>query len=160
MFDLTVVSNRIKRGDMLLLLLYAKDEHNKMSPIKGKTRLQKELFLAQKKLREMGIITYYSFLPYKLGPYSVELYDDVEWMSHEGVLSVKKINLGEKGIYAEFSITRKGMADIEDKMKEEIIRHAYGAIEEIKQNYNNMNITELVEYTHQVFPDYVQKFEN
>lgn len=141
---------------MLLLLLYASGPSGqRCEPIRGKTRLQKEVFLAQKNLRQVGIFTYYPFRPYKLGPYSKELYDDIEWMVHEGVLEVRKIDLGEYGICAEFVITDKGEREIKKKIEEENLKEAYEVIRETKNRFNRINVVDLVKLTHTLFPEYV-----
>ena len=115
--ELRAQTQRIERSDLLLLLLYAPGSSNqKFETIKGKTRLQKEVFLAQKDLRSSGIFTYYPFRPYKYGPYSIELYDDIDFMEYEGIITVKKIDLNNKGKYAEFSITKKGKKEIRDNI--------------------------------------------
>lgn len=147
---------RISRSDMLLLLLYAEGQSKqKCEAIKGKTRLQKEVFLTQKKLRDVGIFTYYSFRPYKLGPYSKELYDDIELMSYEEVIEVRKIDLEDKGIYAEFRITEKGKKEIEKKMSGEKLDKAFEVATEIKKSYNSLDVVKLVRLTHELYPEYV-----
>jgi len=149
---------RISRSDMLLLLLYAPGPSGqKCEPIRGKTRLQKEVFLTQKSLRDAGIFTYYPFRPYKLGPYSKDLYEDIEWMEHEGVLEVRKVNLGENGIYAEFRITDKGRIEIERKIRRPGLSKAYDIAEQIKNRYNMINVVNLVKLTHNLYPDYVKQ---
>jgi len=148
---------RIERTDMLLLLLYASGPSGrKCEPIRGKTRLQKEIFLTQKELRKAGIFTYYSFRPYKLGPYSEELYDDIEYMEYEGVLEVLKIDLGEYGIYAEYRITDKGRREICRKIREYSLEKAYEVAREIKTRFNGINLVDLVRFTHTRYPEYVR----
>jgi len=141
---------------MLLLLLYASGPSGyECEPVRGKTRLQKEVFLTQKSLREAGIFTYYPFRPYKLGPYSKELYDDIEYMEYEGVLEVRRANMGENGIYAEFRITEKGRREIEEKLKNEVLKEAHGVAENVKKQFNDMNLVDLVRLTHGLYPEYV-----
>ena len=161
--DIMVVNElktqRIERSDLLLMLLYAPGSSNQKcartrEPIKGKTRLQKEVFLAQKDLRSSGIFTYYPFRPYKYGPYSIELYDDIDFMEYESIITVKKIDLNNKGKYAEFSITEKGKKEIEEKIENGELLEAYKIIEKIKKQYNDMNIVRLVELTHRLYPEY------
>jgi uncharacterized protein len=150
------IEKRISRSDMLLLLLYAPGPSGQIGePIRGKTRLQKELFLTQKNLRDAGIFTYYPFQPYKLGPYSKELYEDIEWMEYEGVLKTEKLDLGEYGICAEFRITDKGRREIETKIQEQSLKKAFEIATETKNRFNALNVVELVRLTHELYPDYV-----
>lgn len=148
---------RISRADMLLLLLYAEGpSKQKGEAIKGKTRLQKEVFLTQKKLRDVGIFTYYSFKPYKLGPYSKELYDDIELMEYEGVIEVRRIDMGQEGVFAEFQITRKGKLEIENKIRRmKQLQKAYEVATEIKMCFNTLDVVELVKLTHERYPEYM-----
>ena len=140
----------------LLLLLYAPGPSGQIGePIKGKTRLQKEVFLTQKNLRDVGVFTYYPFRPYKLGPYSKELYEDIEWMEYEGILEREKCDLGEYGIYVEFRITNKGRREIERKIQEQNLNRAYEVALETKTRFNSMNVVELVRLTHSLYPEYV-----
>lgn len=141
---------------MLLLLLYAEGpSRQKGEAVKGKTRLQKEIFLTQKKLRDVGIFTYYSFRPYKLGPFSKELYDDIELMEYEGVIEVEEMDLGEEGVYAEFRITDKGKQEIESKISKKKLHKAYEVAAEIKKAFNTLDVVKLVKLTHERYPEYV-----
>jgi len=141
---------------MLLLLLYAPGSSGqRCEPIRGKTRLQKEVFLTQKNLREAGVFTYYPFRPYNLGPYSKELYDDIEWMQYEGVLEIKKLDLDDFGICAEFRITKNGVREIEKKVKKQKLERAYEIAVETKRRFNAMNVVDLVKFTHSLYPEYV-----
>ena len=147
---------RISRADMLLLLLFAEGpSKQKGETIKGKTRLQKEVFLTQKKLRDVGIFTYYSFKPYKLGPYSKELYDDIELMEYEGVIEVRRVDMGQEGVFAEFQITSKGKSEIENKIRTKQLQKAFEVATEIKTRFNTLDVVELVKLTHEQYPEYV-----
>lgn len=141
---------------MLLLLLYAPGPSGQeCEPIRGKTRLQKEVFLTQKSLRDAGIFTSYPFRPYKLGPYSKELYDDIEWMEYEGVVEVARLNLGEYGICAEYRITEEGRREIEGKIERQDLNRAYEIAREMKNRFNTINLVELVRLTHTLYPEYI-----
>ncbi|MGQ9708816.1 MAG: hypothetical protein ACUVUR_08115 [bacterium] len=68
------------RKDLLLLLLYVRGRTGRPAePILGMTRMMKLLFIAFTELALDTLIRRpYRFLPYKLGPFSPELYDDLE----------------------------------------------------------------------------------
>jgi len=72
--------NLTDRLDLLLLLLYAPGRTNRFAePLLGMTRITKLLFLALTELNLKKLTrTSYRFVPYKLGPFAPELYDDLE----------------------------------------------------------------------------------
>lgn len=75
----------ISTRDLLLLLLNAWSERGSRG-LGGMTRLQKLLFLLD---REEGLHATgngFQFEPYKAGPYSSKLYDDLEFLENLGLL--------------------------------------------------------------------------
>jgi len=147
--------DRMNRTDLLLLLLYAAGPTEKYcETIGGKTRLQKEVFLAQKGLRDNNIKSNYYFRPYHYGPYSIELYDDVNWLISEGIIEIRKIRLEKRGIYTEYKLTSKGITEMEQKIDDPNLKKSFEIISGIKKQYNRMNIVSLVEYTHNKYPEY------
>src|SRR3989344_6285597 len=68
----------LEKSDMILLLLYGRGAKGHFSePIQGITRLMKLLFLLEK---EAGINDGFSFVPYKMGPFSSEVYPELEFL--------------------------------------------------------------------------------
>ena len=76
------------RRRLLLLLIYAPGISSEVNePIWGITRLQKLLFLAKQETRaEEWLQIAYDFAPYRFGPYSSELYDDIEYLESFDIL--------------------------------------------------------------------------
>jgi uncharacterized protein YwgA len=143
-------------SDLLLLLLYAPGPSGeKNEPIKGKTRLQKELFLAQKQLRDEGVSRPFSFMPYDMGPYSKELYNTIDWLVHKGLITVQQ-KITDHGIYPEYKLTEKGIKEVEDMIRRQRLSKILNVIQTIKQKYNQMNLTQLVELTHLLYAEYVR----
>jgi uncharacterized protein YwgA len=146
-------------ADILLLLLYAPGPTGKINePIRGKTRLQKELFLAQKQLRDEGVSHPFTFMPYDMGPYSKELYNTIDWLVHKGLITVEQ-KITDYGIYPEYKLTEKGLKEVEDMILRRGLRKVFNVIQTIKQKYNQLNLTQLVELTHLLYPDYVHPRE-
>lgn len=147
--------DRMNRTDLLLLLLYAAGPSGKnCETIGGKTRLQKEVFLAQKDLKDNNIKSNYYFRSYHYGPYSIELYDDVNWLASEGIIEIRKIRLEKRGIYTEYKLTRKGIEEMEQKLDDPKLKKSFDIISRIKKEYNKMSIVSLVEFTHKKYPEY------
>lgn len=83
-----------RRSDLLLLLLYVRDRLGRTgSGICGITRIQKLLFLATHELGcPVPIRNPYRFQPYRLGPFSAEVYDDIELLAQAGILSRQDVD--------------------------------------------------------------------
>lgn len=144
--------------DLLLLLLYARGSSGQINePIGGITRLQKELFLVQKTLQDEGIKYKYPFRPYRMGPFSRDLYRDIEWLKSEKIIEEKRLYIKDKGIYRIFKLTPKGRKEVSNLTKKPTTSRMLTVVEQTKRRYNSMNLLDLVEFTHQVFPEYVQK---
>jgi len=77
----------MERKDIILVLL----ESNK-KPIVGTTRLQKLLFLIEKEKKVIPEVEEFDFEPYKFGPASKELYDDLDFLENIGFLTKAKNN--------------------------------------------------------------------
>ena len=77
------------RRRMLVVLLFVPGPRGvKAEPIRGVTRLQKLLFLATQETEAKRILgVAYDFDPYRFGPYSAELHDDVEFLESLGLIS-------------------------------------------------------------------------
>lgn len=144
--------------DLLLLLLYAQGSSGKINePIRGITRLQKELFLVQKTLQNEGIKYKYQFRPYRMGPFSRDLYRDIEWLKTENKVDEERLFFEDKGVYRIFKLTPEGLEEVSNLIKEHTALRILEVVEQIKKRYNSMRLIDLVEFTHQVFPEYVQK---
>ncbi|MEN9978739.1 MAG: hypothetical protein ABIK38_00135 [candidate division WOR-3 bacterium] len=85
------------RLDLLLLLLYAPGRTGRFAePLLGMTRITKLLFIALKELELDRLVPrHYQFVPYKLGPFSPEIYSDLELLISAGL--VRAIRLEPDG---------------------------------------------------------------
>lgn len=79
--------SEIGRRDLLLLLLGVGSETDVTEGVGGITRLQKYLYLLEQEehLEPTGVG--FEFTPYKAGPYSSRLYDDLEFLENLGLIS-------------------------------------------------------------------------
>ena len=148
---------RLNRMDLLLLLLLADGNKGTNEPIEGKTRLQKQLFLSQKKLKDHKIDKPYSFRPYYYGPYCKEIYSDIDLLKKDGVIKEEQKVDCYAGIVQVFSLTPQGVAEVQNLIKSPTILEQYDIIREIKKEFNSMSVVDLVDYTHEAFKDYATK---
>jgi uncharacterized protein len=148
---------RLNRMDLLLLLLLADGNKGINEPIEGKTRLQKQLFLSQKKLKDHKIDKPYSFRPYHYGPYCKEIYSDIDLLEKDGVVQEEQKVDNCGGIVRIFSLTPQGITEIQRMLGSAAIRDQYEIIREIKKEFNSMSVVDLVDYTHEAYKDYATK---
>jgi len=170
-------TNITSATDVLLLLLYAPGTKNEEGEeIKGITRLEKLMFLLYKQSSFKDVIGKdYKFDSYDYGPFSSEIFDDIEALKISGILheetfmgeklesidfeenemnvnedisnilSMKKYKLTKKG----FAISKILFDSINDKQKAEIIN--------IKKKFNSIPITNLLTYVYNNYPDVTKK---
>jgi uncharacterized protein YwgA len=142
--------------DLLLLLLLADGDKGINEPIEGKTRLQKQLFLSQKMLKDNKIEKPYSFRPYYYGPYCKDIYSDIDLLKKDGIVKEEKVdNFG--GIVRVFSLTPQGVSEVQGMIKKSAIRQQYNIIRAVKKQFNAMSVVDLVDFTHDAFKEYAGK---
>uniref|UniRef100_A0A7C3EL94 Uncharacterized protein n=1 Tax=candidate division WOR-3 bacterium TaxID=2052148 RepID=A0A7C3EL94_UNCW3 len=85
------------RLDLLLLLLYAPGRTGRFAePLLGMTRITKLLFIALNELKLGQLVPRpYRFVPYKLGPFAPEIYQDLELLISAGL--VRAVSLEPDG---------------------------------------------------------------
>src|SRR5438552_17942999 len=76
----------IGRRELLLLLIGVDPRGTTAGSISGLTRLQKFLFLLERQGHIVPTGTGFDFEPYKAGPYSSKLYDDLELLENLGLI--------------------------------------------------------------------------
>lgn len=153
--DLIKQEKRLSRLDILLLLLKNGSSGRSKGAIRGKTRLQKLLFLVQDELKNRGYNAKYAFRPYLYGPYSRELYTDIEWLRMNDLIKVRTFS-GEIGILTDFAITGKGKERLTHKMDSQICKNVDEIIKTVTDKYDQMSVAQLVDFVHNNHPDYDQ----
>jgi len=148
--------SRLSRLDILLLLLERGSNGRSEGLIRGKTRLQKLLFLVQNELKRRGYKAKYAFRPYLYGPYSRELYTDIEWLRMNKLIEVKTALHEKMGLLTDFVITEKGRNRLVDGKETQIYRNIDSIVEDVVMRYNKMSVTQLVDFVHKRFANYNQ----
>jgi hypothetical protein len=146
----------LNRIIVLEILLYSPGISGRVNePVSGRTRLQKETFLVQEELRKLGVKSLYSFRPYKLGPMSYDLYNDLDWLKFEGILKEEKQTLADGTEYSKFTLTQKGIAEVDHYLTDPVWKTVLERIIEIKKATNSVNLSYLVDTVHRAHPEYV-----
>lgn len=127
------------------------------SSVEGATRFQKLVFLAQ---QEGGIPDKYTYHADKFGPFSPQLHADLNELAHRGLLqqSERTNEVGNtKYIY---SITPEGIQLAKKVLdKGEAISTLFGEIQNIKEQYNEEPLQELLRYVYRGYPTYATESE-
>jgi hypothetical protein len=94
----------IARRDLVLFLVGTNTDGRFSGEIGGITRLQKLLYLLEKEGHITPTKDGFEFTPYKAGPYSSKLYDDLEFLENLGLI--------ESEVVAEATEPEKAEADL------------------------------------------------
>jgi len=112
------------------------------------TVAMKSAFLLQ---QEAGLNLGYDFIPYKYGPFSKEVYEDIEELEKnllvERVKPKKDIEMTEIRLIEEF---RDWTEKIIDSLPEDIKE----IVKEYIEKYGKMELNELLDYVYSKYPEY------
>lgn len=137
--------------DWLLILLMVNDR----KPIIGNVMIDKEVFLLVKELlNDSSVEEFFDFFPYKLGPYSTEIFKLLGRMEDEGLINIEKSVMGEE-IY---SITKKGEEYIQTLIGNKDIP-VLKKIENMKKFFHQRGYKSLLRYVYEKYPEYIVNSE-
>lgn len=138
----------------MLLMLYACNKE----PIEGTLKLQKLMFLLEKELIEKGkrlTSDFYYYVPYRLGPMSIDVYDEIETLTQYKLVDTRRI--GEKTVY---KLTDKGERLVRNVLKDNVlVAKILKEIEALKKKFNAMSDKELLRYVYSRYPMYAIRSE-
>ena len=181
------MSNPIKnKSHLILALLYASDSEKELQSIEGITRLEKLLFLINQedKLTSWKSNDSFNFKPYLMGPFSSEIYDEVDFLESLGLVSSKNIGTNppsgsveddlffsnqildkyqkneifdteEKSVY-ELSAQGKELAK---KIFESLPATDKKYLIDLKKKFGQLELKQLLRYIYQKYPSYASKSE-
>lgn len=112
-----MIKNKLSEGDVVLLLLYAND----CSPIRGRTRFQKTLFVFEEEIykqygfdREITGQQLFNFAPDNYGPFSVKAYKLLEFFINIGMVGKAESNIDGTNDYEIINSDLEKLDDLED----------------------------------------------
>ena len=148
--------NKLKlRQTYPLLLAYT----NSCSPIMGRTRFQKMIFLLQIKLKEKELG--FNFIPYYYGPYSKTRQVDIDNLIEEGLIEEKPTQDPSGKYMYRYEITEKGKT-IADKLLTKSkystlkLNTPYRLLDRIKNDANHKSLDALLREVYMNHPEYAQ----
>ncbi|MEP0823948.1 MAG: hypothetical protein HRF40_00530 [Nitrososphaera sp.] len=130
-------------ADLILLVL-------SVAPVKGNTRMQKQVFIAYKELFEDKAVdpVYY---PWKYGAYSKVVEDTVKLLTKQGYIKV----FGRRGEGTIYSITKKGQDRI--NLKIDKLRLNLSELASRKARWDEWTPIGTLRYVYRVYPEYTTK---
>jgi len=182
------MTTEVNRKDLMLLLLFSPGKSGEEAePIDGRTRLMKLLFLLQKqndfpieKVVKQSLL--YNFQPYNYGPFTKDVYDDIEFLENVGLVKsqvkgeaspadqneeekvVEDIMFGidEEGsnlLFEEesFKLTDRGKQFVREKVLPIVPLSLISKVRELKTKFAKAPLTSLLRYVYSSYPEYAQK---
>lgn len=150
-----------RRTDVVFLLFHYAEE------IQGVTKLQKLLFLIEEETKffeEYEDDIAFNFAPYKMGPFSEHVYEEVEFLRQMKAIeskplatespSIDDVELQEK----RFIITAKGKK-IAKQLAGQLEPEYRTELSDLVEEYNSMTLRNLLEYVYTEYPAYAAKSE-
>ncbi len=146
---------KLTHNDILILLLYT----DNATPIIGKTRIQKIVYLYEEELhKQIGwdkkVITkegsLFGFYPHYFGPFSDNLHKYLDELTAFNIIeqeSIKNNSIPHKSA-TKYMITTLGKNYVESKLMKYIDIIKMGIISEFKIKYNNMIRDDLLYYVY------------
>ena len=139
-----------------LALMYAGEG----KPIEGRTRLQKLVFLMQKQLEEADEDPLesgdYEFVAYDYGPFSKELYDDLDESMERDMVDSETEPVDEDKDKYVYEIRDNGEQWVETQLSKEEAQRILELAEDIKEEYGDIYLSELIDEVYSRYPEYAQ----
>lgn len=172
-----------------MLLLYAKGKSGRQcEPVRGRTRLMKMVFLFKKELMPRFKLSQVidkdalpDFTAYDYGPFSADVFADLEFLIDLGVVSVKAVTGGEvlpeetleyqywqagadsssdSGFADnedEFSLTEVGASFVKDGRAGKLTKEQQEAVDELKARCSAATLRSLLRYVYEKYPEMTTK---
>lgn len=183
--------NSVKnRSELLLSLLFAGEDGSGAkfnSSIVGITRLEKLLFLLSVEadlLKDVSKKDRFNFVPFKMGPWTQEVYDEIDFLESLGLAQkkAKKDRVSEDIVHQEqlfseaildkyqkdslppsedteiYEITEKGKKkalEIWNNFPEKEKKVILG----LKRKFNSLNLRQFLQYVYRKYPEYATRSE-
>ena len=149
--------------DLAFLLCHYADE------VDGITRLQKLLFLLQEETEftELYENVEIEFKPYKYGPFSEQVYDELELLINMGAIEeveaddadrVRTSTDSRSHANKRFLVTERGETIAED-VNRALDSDVQEEFEQVVEEYLDMELEDLLRYVYSQYPDYTTESE-
>lgn len=179
-----MAKQKLNGADYLLLLLYLNDKQ----PILGAIRLTKMMFLFEKEiapiLKKKGLDSENlpNFFAYNFGPFSKDVYEQVELFKGIKFIQVTNINANEEmaevddleealyidemknrgyalnsdGKYYKYQILSTGERYVVEKIKQNITEKQEEILSAFKRKITSLSPKQILKYVYTKYPDYAE----
>lgn len=176
------------KSHLILALLHTPDILEKENaPIEGITRLEKMIFLINKETKILSNLPKgdsFEFKPYKMGPFSSQIYDEVDFLEALQLIDSQKtssdVSLGliEEKLFFDDQILDKYQknepVDIEESKiykltsrGREVAKKIFDSLPKedrdflinLKKKFNHMNLKQFLRYVYKKYPEFTTESE-
>lgn len=116
-------------------------------------QLQKTLFLVGQKFKDTVSEDYYSFKPYDYGPFSSEIYGDIEALQKENFIVAVPSKSGRWRKYSATQVGKEKFAQLLSEISEEIVDF----IDEKINHFQSISFKEILQEIYKEYPKYSEK---
>lgn len=140
---------------LLVMLLYSPGASGRSNePIKGKTRMQKLMFLTlQEREIKPEVKEDMKYFPHKAGPFSPDLWDNIEFLRLAKVVDDYGDLDENNEELQEFKLSEKGVR-LAEQLKKNVDPKFLTFLQQLKTEYNEMPLKDLLRYVYARFPEY------
>ncbi|MDS0297537.1 hypothetical protein NDI76_02120 [Halogeometricum sp. S1BR25-6] len=128
--------------------------------IEGRTRLQKLVFLMEQELGEQLDVLLdgsdYNFIAYDYGPFSKQLYDDLEYLDDAGLIEMEEEDMANGKIKFTYRPTDKGQKWVQHQLSDQNAQEAQSLAEDLKSEYNGMLLSDLIDEVYAEYPKFAE----
>lgn len=122
--------------------------------ISGSIRFQKLVFLGQK---ETELPEKYRFIPYKFGPYSHQLNQDIKYNIDRDFIKRNRVQNDAGNYRIEYSLTDLGYRSVKNSINGKSDSRVLNEISEIVSKYEDQQISDLLRYVYQSYKEYTDE---
>jgi len=137
----------MERKDWILVLLHATEGGHL-----DRVRIVKGLFLLSQESPE-PLENFYSFYPYLYGPFSSEIYSDLDELIEENLIA---IDLKIAPSWSQYRLTDKGSSRAKELWKA-LSKPIRQKLSEIAKNVLSLSFSKLLTYVYGKYPDYARE---
>lgn len=182
---------KISGKHILLMLIYSSGKSSKNNePIDGRTRIIKMMFLFREEIKKdflkdknVELISFPEFFPWKYGPFSKDVYNDIEFFINNEFIASKILDTEMRGYEIEeylnwiedyafedekellnniqneerYFLTAKGEEYINTKFIINITENQKDIVSKFKQRINRASLDAILRYTYLKYPEYTKK---
>lgn len=140
----------MKRTDWLLVLLRLPGHTGQENEPMDRLRIIKTLFLLGREMK--GLSNFYDFRPYLYGPFSLDIYRDLDgllaggYVRREATLPIT---------WSRYWLTSKGIAEAE-KVLQELSSPVVEQMKQLKGFVTGLSFTDLLKHVYSKYPEYAK----